>query len=61
MHVVRDQLREIAEDLPQGYLVKLPRLRESRWMGYPRVYVLAVDFINHTDSRLDPRTCCSTS
>ena len=54
VHVVRDQLREITEDLPQGYLVKLPRLGESPWIGYPRVYVLALDFITHTDSRLDP-------
>ena len=54
VHVVRDQLREITEDLPQGYLVKLPRLRASPWAGYPRVYVLALDFIAHTDSRLDP-------
>ena len=53
VHVVKDQLREINEDLPQGYLVKLPRLRESSWAGYPRVYVLALDFIAHTDSRLD--------
>jgi len=53
MHVVRDQLREIAEDLPPGFLVQLPRLREAPWAGYPRVYALALDFITHTDARLD--------
>ena len=26
-HVIDDQLREIEEDLPSGYLAKLPRLR----------------------------------
>src|SRR6266496_1618851 len=52
-HVVEDQLREIAEDLPLGYLVRLPRLTGASWAGSPRVYALALDFIAHTDARLD--------
>jgi cyclic beta-1,2-glucan synthetase len=52
-HVVQEQLREIAEDLPRGYLVQLPRLAKGALAGYPRVYALALDFIGHTDARLD--------
>src|SRR5688572_945173 len=52
-HVVEEQLREIVEDLPAGYLVRLPRLADGPWSGCPRVYVLALDFIAHTDARLD--------
>ncbi|MEO7327919.1 MAG: hypothetical protein ABI193_05040, partial [Minicystis sp.] len=52
-HVIDDQLREIAEDLPSGYLAKLPRLSAGTLAGYPRVYVLSLDFILHTDGRVD--------
>ena len=34
-NVVRDQLREIAEDLPLGYLLELPRLTRGAMRGYP--------------------------
>jgi cellobiose phosphorylase len=52
-HVIDDQLHEIEEDLPSGYLVKLPRLASGVHAGYPRVYALALDFIGHTDGRID--------
>ena len=52
-HVIDDQLREIEEDLPRGYLIKLPRLTSGPLAGYPRVYALALDFISHTDCRID--------
>jgi cellobiose phosphorylase len=52
-HVIGDQLREIEEDLPTGYLKKLPRLTEGPLAGYPRAYALALDFIGHTDGRID--------
>jgi cyclic beta-1,2-glucan synthetase len=55
-HIVSDQLREIDEDLPWGYLVKLPRLTTGRMRGYPRVYGLCVDYLRHTDARIDPET-----
>ena len=52
-HIINDQLHEIAEDLPAGYLMKLPRLASGSHAGYPRVYALALDFIGHTDGRVD--------
>ena len=52
-HVIDDQLHEIEEDLPAGYLMKLPRLASGANGGYPRVYALALDFIGHTDGRID--------
>ena len=53
-HVVEDQIREIEEDLPRGYLVKLPRLTRGPMRGYPRVYGLCLDYLRHTDARVDP-------
>lgn len=52
-HVVEDQIREIKEDLPRGYLLELRRLSTGRMRGYPRVYALCLDYLRHTDARLD--------
>ncbi|HEY3111653.1 MAG TPA: hypothetical protein VGL23_23050, partial [Chloroflexota bacterium] len=52
-YIVEEQLREIVEDLPVSYLAELPRLADGRLAGRPRVYAIAVDFIAHTDARLD--------
>ena len=52
-HIVDDQLREIGEDLPNGYYDELPKLATGEFAGYPRVYALAVEFIAHTDSHFD--------
>ena len=51
-HIVEEQLREIREDLPQRYYWELPKLAA----GQPRVYVLAVELVAHTDSALDEET-----
>ena len=52
-HVVEEQLREIEEDLPAGYLAKLPRLSTGVMAGYPCVYGLSIDYLRHSDARLD--------
>jgi len=55
-HVVYDQIREIREDLPWGYLVKLPRLSSGAMRGYPRVYGLCLDYLRHSDARIELET-----
>jgi cyclic beta-1,2-glucan synthetase len=56
-HIVDDQVREIEEDLPAGYLAKLPRLGhgaiDNPMRGFPRVYAIAVDYLRHTDARVE--------
>jgi cyclic beta-1,2-glucan synthetase len=52
-HVVDDQIREIQEDLPWGYLIELPRIMDGTMRGYPRVYGLCLDYLRHTDARVD--------
>jgi cyclic beta-1,2-glucan synthetase len=52
-HTVDEQLREVVEDLPRGYLARLPRLPAGPQAGYPRVYLLARDLVTHTDARID--------
>ncbi|HTV22624.1 MAG TPA: hypothetical protein VMG12_28240, partial [Polyangiaceae bacterium] len=54
--VVEDQIREIADDLPFGYLLELPRIARGAMQGYPRVYGLCLDYLRHTDGRIDAET-----
>ena len=51
--VVLDQLREIRQDLPVDYYRQLPRLANGPLVGFPRVYAIALQLINHTGGRLD--------
>lgn len=52
-HIVDDVLREIRQDLPQGYDQELPKLAGGPGHGYPRVYAVALALVVHTDSELD--------
>ena len=54
-HVVRQQIREIREDLPRGFYRQLPKLADGPLEGYPRVFGIAWAFIAHTDSHFDPQ------
>jgi cyclic beta-1,2-glucan synthetase len=55
-HVVEDQIREIQEDLPAGYLAKLPRIAHGAMKDFPRVYGLCIDYLRHTDAHIDIET-----
>ena len=51
-HLVEQQLRQIADDLPPGYYRQLPKLTEGPFAGYPRVFGLTWAYVAHTDSLL---------
>ncbi len=55
-HIIDEQLREIRDDLPQGYYRELPKLADGPLAGYPRVYGIAWAYVAHTDSRFDSET-----
>jgi cyclic beta-1,2-glucan synthetase len=55
-HVVEEQIREIREDLPWGYLIELPRIDQGVMRGFPRVYGLCLDYLRHGDARVDLAT-----
>ena len=52
-HIVTDALREIENDLPQGYHAELPKMIQPPLAGYPRIYALALGLCAHTDSSFD--------
>ncbi|HEU4786666.1 MAG TPA: hypothetical protein VFS57_04635, partial [Gemmatimonadaceae bacterium] len=52
--VVMEQLPEIRANLPAGYYRELPKLAgDGPRAGYPRIYDIVLEFITHTDGRLD--------
>jgi cyclic beta-1,2-glucan synthetase len=53
-HIVDEGLRDVRNDLPEGFYRKLPKLARGVFAGQPRVFALAWTFIAHTDSRFDP-------
>lgn len=52
-HVIEKQINDIKIHFPRGYDKTLPRLTEGEYANYPRVYLIALEFIAHTDSVLD--------
>lgn len=52
-HIIDEQVREIANDLPRSYYRSLPKLVDKDWKGFPRVYRLICEFLVHTDSAVD--------
>lgn len=55
-HVIEEQVREIRRDLPSSYYKALPKISSSRWKGFPRVYRLACDYLEHTDAIIQLET-----
>ncbi len=56
VHVIAGQVREIEAGLPRGYLVELPRVSAGPMTGYPRIYLACLDYLQHTDTRVDPES-----
>src|SRR4030095_2621609 len=53
-HVVDEGLRDVRNDLPEGFYRQLPKLAGGAFAAHPRVFALAWEFVAHTDSRIDP-------
>lgn len=58
-HIVDEQVREIRRDLPKNYYRSLPKLVDSEWRGFPRVYRLVCNYISHTDSVVETEALTS--
>ncbi|MEM1041883.1 MAG: glucoamylase family protein [Bacteroidota bacterium] len=52
-HIVRDQVRDIEDNLPKSYYKLLPKLRTGPFTGMPRVFELVHTLASHTDNTLD--------
>jgi cyclic beta-1,2-glucan synthetase len=52
-HLAAGEIREVRQNLPRGYYRELPKLASREFYGEARVYALAVELIQHSDSRLE--------
>lgn len=53
-YIVEEQLKDIRDHLPPQFYKELPKLSSGTFLGYPRIYAIAWDFVAHTDSLFDP-------
>ena len=52
-HLVTAEITDLRRNLPRTYSRSLPTLSSREHAGHARVYVIAVELIRHSDSRLD--------
>ncbi len=52
-YLIEEQIRTARMHLPKRYSWELPRLRDGRSGGLPRVYDIALETISHGDGRVD--------
>jgi len=52
-YMVQQALRQVREDMPEGYYRQLPKLGVSSLEGYPRIYALAREVIGYYENHLD--------
>lgn len=52
-YLIEEQILLAKKHLPKGYSEGLPQLEEETFGGVPRVYDMALEFISHSDGRLD--------
>ena len=52
-YVVQQALRQVREDMPEGYYRQLPKLSTSSLAGHPRIYALARELIGYREGQLD--------
>ena len=51
--VVQQTIRQVREDMPSGYYQQLPKLKNTAWAGYPRIYALAREVIAYDTCQLN--------
>ncbi|HWQ72178.1 MAG TPA: glucoamylase family protein [Desulfitobacteriaceae bacterium] len=51
-YILKDIRAELKKSLPRKYQKELPHLAGGNYQGYPRVYALMIEFVEHTDSQL---------
>ena len=52
-YVLKDLKLDIKKNLPRRYERELPCLVSGEYQGYPRVYALMVELVEHTDSHIN--------
>ena len=51
--VVQQAIRQIREDMPSSYYQQLPKLKNTAWAKYPRIYALGQETIAYSNSQIN--------
>ncbi len=52
-YVIREHLKDCRSNLPNKGYPELPKLKEGKRKGYPRIYEIAEKFLIHSDAKFD--------
>ena len=52
-YLIEEQIETGKKHLPEGYSKNLPKLSNAGSEGFPRVYVIALEIVAHSDGRFD--------
>ncbi|HWQ67229.1 MAG TPA: glucoamylase family protein [Methanospirillum sp.] len=52
-YLIEEQIRTARVHLPEAYSIDLPHQGNGPFEGFPRVYHIAIEFIAHSDGRID--------
>ncbi|GAB4267917.1 GH36-type glycosyl hydrolase domain-containing protein [Thermincola ferriacetica] len=55
-YVIEEQVKDIKHALARKPYFRLPVLKNDQMKGYPRIYALALELVNHTDGMIDEKT-----
>jgi cyclic beta-1,2-glucan synthetase len=48
-YIVEEQTKDLLQNIQKKYFNKLPVIKEGQYKGYPRVFAIALEYLNHTD------------
>src|SRR5258708_26316486 len=51
--LVQQAIRQVRGDMPTGYYEQLPKLKNTVWANYPRIYALAREAIGYGKSQIN--------
>lgn len=51
--LVQQTIRQIREDMPSGYYQQLPKLKNTVWENYPRIYALSHEITEYSSFQLE--------
>jgi cyclic beta-1,2-glucan synthetase len=52
-HLIEAETLSVERDLPPRYFAELPKLKARECRGLPRVYVMALEIVRHSDAHID--------
>ena len=51
-YILEEQTKDLLQNIQKKYFNRLPVIKEGQYKGYPRVFAIALEYVNYTDSSI---------